>query len=105
FPVLGLRYDSFAVPYRAGPRHQGAPRSTLASFAGLKLSKNCTPAFQSPLPFSHGRKRVQRYYIFHYTQHFLQLFFKYFSFIWKSIRYKDKKTVEARHSAPLPVII
>ncbi|MBR4148026.1 MAG: hypothetical protein IKU00_09120, partial [Bacteroidales bacterium] len=75
FPVLGLRYDSFAVPYRAGPRHQGAPRSTLASFAGLKLSKNCIPAFQSSLPFSHGRKRVQRYYIFHYTQHFLQLFF------------------------------
>ena len=49
FSCLGLRYDSF-VPYRRVSPHR-RPRSTLASYAGLKLSKNC-PASLPPLPSS-----------------------------------------------------
>ena len=47
FPVLGLRYDSLFLT--GGPRLLGGPARLLASYAGLKLSKNSRPPFLLPL--------------------------------------------------------
>ncbi|MBR6847318.1 MAG: hypothetical protein IKM74_04225, partial [Bacteroidales bacterium] len=77
FPVLGLRYDSLFLT--GGPRLLGGPARLLASYAGLKLSKNSRPPLSSsPLPC--GRKRLQRYNLFSFPQAFFHFFFqKFFS--------------------------
>jgi hypothetical protein len=60
-----------------GPRLLGGPARLLASYAGLKLSKNRSPFF--PTSFPQGRKRLQRYNLFPFRQAFFVFFFKNFS--------------------------
>ena len=71
FFLLGLRY--VLVPYPATRASRRTSR-TLASFAGLKLSKNLVPTPIPSFPLSRGRKRVQNYNLFPYVVHLFQTF-------------------------------
>ena len=77
FPVLGLRYDSLFLT--GGPRLLGGPARLLASYAGLKLSKNCS-TFPSYCPSSVWSKTAAKVQPFFILASLFSLFFqKFFS--------------------------
>ena len=73
FPVLGLRYDSLFLT--GGPRLLGGPARLLASYAGLKLSKNCS-TFPLCFPSSVRSKTAAKVQPFFILASLFSLFFQ-----------------------------
>ena len=89
FPVLGLRYDSLFLT--GGPRLLGGPARLLASYAGLKLSKNSRPPFSLPL-FRVVENGCKGTTFFHSSKPFFTFFSKNFlNLDYQSLRNTKKR--------------